>query len=166
MEGYYAITSVDIVVRLLLVEYVAATAAGDKAENALLRKEKQPLPFPVRLSSVIAPPCIVDSFLQLCFWRFRPTKVCSSLFIHWARTDGRTDRPTLCIRSNGPLCNMSSFDQVRRHLTVPSSAYLQFAPAVSIVGIITEAFGVLCPQSYSPHFAQVYITSIDFISIR
>lgn len=39
-------------------------------------------------------------------------------------------------------------------------------PAVSMVGIITEALGVLCPQSYSPQFAQVYITAIDFVSIR
>ncbi|KIJ42912.1 hypothetical protein M422DRAFT_254033 [Sphaerobolus stellatus SS14] len=33
--------------RLLLIQYVAATASGSKAENALLRKDKQPLPFPI-----------------------------------------------------------------------------------------------------------------------
>jgi hypothetical protein len=33
--------------RLLLIEYVAATASDDKAENAIARKDKQPLPFPV-----------------------------------------------------------------------------------------------------------------------
>lgn len=35
-----------------------------------------------------------------------------------------------------------------------------------IVGLISEAFGVLCPQIYSVHFTQVYITSIDFVTIR
>lgn len=39
-------------------------------------------------------------------------------------------------------------------------------PAISVAGIISQAFGVLCTQSYSPHFAQVYLTAIDFVSIR
>lgn len=34
---------------LLLVEYVASTASGHSAENALMRKDKKALPFPVRL---------------------------------------------------------------------------------------------------------------------
>ncbi|GJJ14453.1 hypothetical protein Clacol_008717 [Clathrus columnatus] len=71
---------------LLMIEYVASTASGDKAENALLRKDKQPLPFP-------------------------------------------------------------------------------FGLALCIAGLISQAFGVLCPQIYSVHFAQVYLTSIDFVSI-
>lgn len=34
---------------LLLIEYVAATAAGNSAERALERKDKRPLPIPVEL---------------------------------------------------------------------------------------------------------------------
>ncbi|KAF8574754.1 DUF300-domain-containing protein [Ramaria rubella] len=97
---------------LLLVEYVAATATGDKAENALLRKDKQPLPFP------------------FCFWRFRPTKAYFMYTVKWSVMQ-----------------------------------YVIIRPAVSVAGIITQALGVLCTQSYSPQFAQVYITAIDFISI-
>ena len=41
---------------LLLVEYVADTAAGHKPENAIERKDKRPLPIP------------------FCCWRYRPTK--------------------------------------------------------------------------------------------
>ncbi|KAF8484305.1 DUF300-domain-containing protein [Gautieria morchelliformis] len=97
---------------LLLVEYVASTASGDKAENALLRKDKQPLPFP------------------FCFWRFRPTKAYFMYTVKWSVMQ-----------------------------------YVIIRPAVSIAGIVTQALGVLCSQSYSPQFAQVYLTAIDFISI-
>lgn len=43
--------------------------------------------------------------------------------------------------------------------------YVIIRPAVSVAGIITQALGVLCSNSYSPKYAQVYITAIDFISI-
>ena len=40
-------------------------------------------------------------------------------------------------------------------------------PAISIAGVITEAYGVLCESgSYSIFFAAVYLDSIDFVSIR
>jgi hypothetical protein len=42
--------------RLLLIQYVAASASGHTTEAALVRKDKRPLPFP------------------LCCFRFRPTK--------------------------------------------------------------------------------------------
>ena len=45
---------------------------------------------------------------------------------------------------------------------------LQYAivrPLVSIAGIICEAFGVLCEQTYSPHFAEVYLAAVDFVCI-
>ena len=41
---------------LLIIEYVADTTVDSKAENAVARKDKRPLPFP------------------FCFWRYRPTK--------------------------------------------------------------------------------------------
>jgi hypothetical protein len=37
---------------LLLIEFVAASAAGHKAENAMARKDKKKLPIPVRSVSL------------------------------------------------------------------------------------------------------------------
>ncbi|TIA88846.1 hypothetical protein E3P99_02383 [Wallemia hederae] len=45
---------------------------------------------------------------------------------------------------------------------------LQYAilrPLLSIISIICEAEDVLCSSTYSVHFAEVYITAIDFVSI-
>ncbi|TIA88415.1 hypothetical protein E3P81_03487 [Wallemia ichthyophaga] len=45
---------------------------------------------------------------------------------------------------------------------------LQYAilrPLLSIISIICEAENVLCSTTYSVHFAEVYITAIDFVSI-
>ncbi|KAG6874125.1 hypothetical protein C0995_005541 [Termitomyces sp. Mi166 len=39
---------------LLLIEYVAATASGHKAENAIARKNKHPLPLPISTDQVIS----------------------------------------------------------------------------------------------------------------
>ncbi|KIJ42865.1 hypothetical protein M422DRAFT_170543, partial [Sphaerobolus stellatus SS14] len=94
---------------LLLIQYVAATASGSKAQNALLRKDKHSLLFP------------------FCFWRFRPTKVIYFMYtIKWCHA---------------------------------------ISPFLCVIGIITQALGVLCVQIYSPHFAEVYIVAIDFVSI-
>lgn len=39
--------------------------------------------------------------------------------------------------------------------------------AVSIVGIICQARGVLCEsEGFNVHFANVYLEAIDFVSIR
>lgn len=43
--------------------------------------------------------------------------------------------------------------------------YSFIRPAISIAGIITNYFGVLCPTAYSIYFAEVYLDSIDFVSI-
>jgi Organic solute transporter Ostalpha len=64
--------------RLLLIEYVAATASGHNAENAMVRKDKRKLPIPVR--SFLSYSCTLLGYLfvqQFCCWRYRPTKVCS-----------------------------------------------------------------------------------------
>lgn len=37
---------------------------------------------------------------------------------------------------------------------------------ISIAGIVCEAFNVLCTQTYSVHYAEVYLTAVDFVSIR
>ncbi|KAL7410830.1 organic solute transporter Ostalpha-domain-containing protein [Mrakia frigida] len=43
--------------------------------------------------------------------------------------------------------------------------YAIFRPLISIVGIICEAFDVLCPEQYSVHFAEVYLEAFDFVVI-
>jgi len=42
--------------------------------------------------------------------------------------------------------------------------YCIFRPLISIAGVITEAYNVLCPDQYSIHFAAVYLDSFDFVS--
>ena len=46
---------------------------------------------------------------------------------------------------------------------VPSQ-YAFFRPAISIAGIICEAFGKLCPEEYSVYFAEVYLEALDVSS--
>lgn len=97
---------------LLLIQYVAATAADSTAEGALARKDKSKLPLP------------------FCFWRYRPTKPYFMYTLKWS--------------------------------------VLQYAiirPAVSIAGIVCEAFHVLCESEWSIHFAGVYLEAVDFVSI-
>ncbi|EDR09079.1 uncharacterized protein LACBIDRAFT_296311 [Laccaria bicolor S238N-H82] len=44
--------------------------------------------------------------------------------------------------------------------------YVVVRPAVSLIGIICEAFGVLCEtQGFNVHYANAYLESIDFVSI-
>ncbi|KZW01476.1 DUF300-domain-containing protein [Exidia glandulosa HHB12029] len=43
--------------------------------------------------------------------------------------------------------------------------YVIIRPLASIAGIICEAFDILCVESYSPHFAEVYLAAIDFVCI-
>ncbi|KZP10495.1 DUF300-domain-containing protein [Athelia psychrophila] len=42
--------------------------------------------------------------------------------------------------------------------------YCLFRPLISLAGVITEAYNVLCPEQYSIHFAEVYLDSFDFVS--
>jgi len=44
--------------------------------------------------------------------------------------------------------------------------YVILRPAASIAGIICQYYGVLCPSlAWSPYYAQVYISAVDFVSI-
>ena len=44
---------------------------------------------------------------------------------------------------------------------------LMYITAVSIAGMICQAYDVLCASGpYSVHFAEVYLESVDFVSIR
>ncbi|KAF7333407.1 hypothetical protein MVEN_02356500 [Mycena venus] len=98
---------------LLIIEYVAATAVGHRAEIALVRKDKRPLPMP------------------FCCWRYRPTKAYFMYTVKWSVLQ-----------------------------------YVIVRPAISIAGIICQKFGVLCDsQGFNPHFASVYLSAVDFISI-
>ncbi|KAJ6632276.1 DUF300-domain-containing protein [Mycena sp. CBHHK59/15] len=98
---------------LLIVEYVAATAAGHNPEAAIARKDKRALPMP------------------FCCWRYRPTKAYFMYTVKWSVLQ-----------------------------------YVIVRPAVSIAGIVCQKLGVLCDsQGYNPHFASVYLSVVDFISI-
>ncbi|KAJ7328708.1 DUF300-domain-containing protein [Mycena albidolilacea] len=98
---------------LLIIEYVAATAVGHRAEIALVRKDKRPLPMP------------------FCCWRYRPTKSYFMYTVKWSVLQ-----------------------------------YVIVRPVISIAGIIFQKFGLLCDsEGYNPHFASVYLSAIDFVSI-
>ncbi|GAA5948722.1 hypothetical protein JCM21900_005273 [Sporobolomyces salmonicolor] len=43
--------------------------------------------------------------------------------------------------------------------------YSLIRPLISIAEIICEAYGVLCPTQYSVYYAEVYLDSLDFVSI-
>ncbi|GAA5967214.1 hypothetical protein JCM11641_000479 [Rhodosporidiobolus odoratus] len=43
--------------------------------------------------------------------------------------------------------------------------YSLLRPAISIAEIICEAYDVLCPTAYSVYYAEVYLDSVDFVSI-
>ncbi|WVQ71333.1 hypothetical protein IAR50_000861 [Cryptococcus sp. DSM 104548] len=43
--------------------------------------------------------------------------------------------------------------------------YVVLRPLISIIGIICQYYGVLCPEEYSIHFAEVYLDAVDFVSI-
>lgn len=60
---------------LLLVDFVASTAADHDATKAIARKEKKALPIPVRVSHLSTESCWILRITQLCCWRYRPSKV-------------------------------------------------------------------------------------------
>ncbi|KAJ6586973.1 DUF300-domain-containing protein [Mycena vulgaris] len=98
---------------LLLIEYVADSATGHDAENAIARKDKRRLLFP------------------LCCWRYRPTKAYFMYTVKWSVLQ-----------------------------------YVIVRPAVSIAGIICQAFNVLCESGgFNIKFANVWLEAIDFVSI-
>ncbi|WWC88208.1 uncharacterized protein L201_003113 [Kwoniella dendrophila CBS 6074] len=43
--------------------------------------------------------------------------------------------------------------------------YVILRPLISIIGIICLYYGVLCPDEYSIHYAEVYLDAVDFVSI-
>ncbi|THH14594.1 hypothetical protein EW146_g5764 [Bondarzewia mesenterica] len=81
---------------LLLIEYVASTAAGHNADNAIARKDKSPLPLP------------------FCCWRYRPTKAYFMYTIKWSVLQYVIVRPAISIagvicQKYGVLCESGSY---------------------------------------------------------
>ncbi|KAJ7703145.1 DUF300-domain-containing protein [Mycena rosella] len=81
---------------LLLIEYVADSATGHTAENALARKDKTRLLFP------------------LCCWRYRPTKAYFMYTLKWSVLQYVIVRPAVSIagiicQALNVLCTSASF---------------------------------------------------------
>jgi len=106
---------------LLLIEYVAATAHGQVAENAMARKDKRPLPIP------------------FCFWRYRPTKAYFMYTVKWSVLQYVIIRPLasivgiICEKLN-VLCESAGFNV---HF---ANVYLE---AVDFVSISVALYGLL-----------------------
>ncbi|KAG5715393.1 Transmembrane protein 184 like protein, partial [Termitomyces sp. T112] len=106
---------------LLLIEYVAATASGHKAENAIARKDKHPLPLP------------------FCCWRYRPTKPYFMFTVKWAVLQYVIFRPLISIigiicQKYDVLCESAGFSV---HY---ANVYLE---AVDFVSITFALYGLL-----------------------
>ncbi|KAI0628302.1 organic solute transporter subunit alpha/Transmembrane protein [Trametes polyzona] len=92
---------------LLLIEFVAATAAGHSVDNAILRKDKEALPLP------------------FCCWRYRPTKAYFMYTVKWSVLQYVILRPLLSIAGivceyYGVLCESGpwSFKTAHAYITV------------------------------------------------
>ena len=126
------------VLSLLLIEYVAATASGNDAENAIARKDKRPLPIPVRHFRVTAAHNRM-TLIQFCCWRYRPTKACRvlSFWLLFLTEPVSLHRLTSCTPSKylfHALLLRSlpiDFTVVRPPICHPSSRYVHFHKAPS-----------------------------------
>ncbi|KIY62145.1 DUF300-domain-containing protein [Cylindrobasidium torrendii FP15055 ss-10] len=98
---------------LLLIEYVAATAAGHEAEKAIQRKDKHKMPMP------------------FCCWRYRPTKPYFMYTVKWSVLQYVIIRPLCSIigivcEKFDVLCEAEGFDW---HY---ANAYIEIVDFVSI----------------------------------
>lgn len=171
---------------------MAATAIGGSAERALERKDKAPLPIPVSLGlhclslhlTFPTPVLLLEiSSHQGEFILIPKNRLCHILFFR--------SSPISCTQSKyGAVLFFFCHAQFRRvvvwilvvRVTICdySTRWVRLTPCIrspgrglnwgsvaSIVGIICERFGVLCSQAgFSPHWANVYLECITFISIR
>jgi hypothetical protein len=167
---------------LLLIEFVAATAMGHNAENAIARKDKRSLPIPVGEPLVTCCPKSADTLLQFCCWRYRPTKVviapppafqiASPTFIAllYVYRQSECSETSLTYNPTHQLVACSSICHRPPTYVFPviliTICQIHFL-VVSIAGIICEKYNVLCETAgFSPYFANVYLESIVFASIR
>jgi len=106
---------------LLLIEYVAATASGHKAESAIARKDKTALPIP------------------FCCWRYRPTKAYFMYTVKWAVLQYVIIRPAVSLagiicEKLGVLCQSGGYNV---HY---AKVYLE---AIDFVSISVALYGLL-----------------------
>jgi len=106
---------------LLLIEYVADSATGHSAENAMARKDKRRLLVP------------------LCCWRYRPTKAYFMYTVKWAVLQYVIVRPAVSIagiicQALNVLCESEGFNV---HF---ANVYLE---AVDFVSISVALYGLL-----------------------
>ncbi|KAK7028505.1 organic solute transporter Ostalpha-domain-containing protein [Favolaschia claudopus] len=106
---------------LLIIEYVAGTAAGHRAEGALVRKDKRPLPMP------------------FCCWRYRPTKAYFMHTVKWSVLQYVIIRPAISIagivcQKYEVLCESEGFNPRF------ASVYLS---AIDFVSISIALYGLL-----------------------
>jgi hypothetical protein len=140
---------------LLLIEYVAATAVGHSAENAIQRKDKRNLPIPVRIVFYLRFSLKLMRHFRLLvlLLEISPNKSMLLLFI-----------PILSI-------NVRPLRQPYFMYTVKWAVmqYVVLRPMVSITGIVCQVYGVLCESAGfnidAIHFANIYLEAIDFVSI-
>lgn len=86
----------------------------------------------------------------LCCIRFRPSK---PYFLHVG---------------GSRLCGSLRFAKMVALLQALKWSVLQyslFRPLISVAGVVTEYYHVLCPTGYSIYFAAIYLDAFDFISI-
>lgn len=105
---------------LLIIEFVATTASGNSAENAIARKDKKKLPIP------------------LCCWRYRPTKAYFMYTIKWAVLQYVVIRPAVSIagiitNALGLYCESGGYS--------PHFAYA-YLEAVDFISITIALYGL------------------------
>ncbi|KAG0696491.1 organic solute transporter Ostalpha-domain-containing protein [Suillus ampliporus] len=107
--------------RLLLIEFVAATAAGRDAKNAIARKDKRPLPFP------------------FCRWRYRPTKPYFMYTLKWSVLQYVIIRPAVSIA--GIICQLYNvLCESGPYSIYYANVYLE---AVDFVSISVALYGLI-----------------------
>ncbi|OSX62559.1 hypothetical protein POSPLADRAFT_1065820 [Postia placenta MAD-698-R-SB12] len=101
---------------LLLIEFVAATAAGHNIDNAIARKDKSPLPIP------------------FCCLRYRPTKAYFMYTLKWSVLQYVIIRPVLSVvgiicQAKGILCESGpwSFKTANAYIEVIDAASITIA---------------------------------------
>ncbi|KAJ3813928.1 DUF300-domain-containing protein [Lentinula aff. lateritia] len=105
---------------MLLIEFVAASGTGHKAESSIARKDKRKLPFP------------------FCFWRYRPTKPYFMHTLKWAVLQYVIFRPAISVaaiicQAYNVLCESAGFNA--RYANV----YLE---AIDFVSISVALYGL------------------------
>ncbi|KAF8649120.1 hypothetical protein AX16_006001 [Volvariella volvacea WC 439] len=106
---------------LLIIEYVAATTSGRKAEDALERKDKRPLPFP------------------FCCWRFRPTKKYFMYTVKWSVLQYVIIRPAASIAGMiceklGVLCHAAGYSPKYAAVYIESIVFISIS--IALYGLI------------------------------